>query len=248
MKTRPITKTRKRRAADEVVAPIAERAEAPAQSLETLRNPELGRAKRGRAALGLQRTVGNVRVGRELAQQVATRVHIQRRGKRWRPQPVRPDLIDNMLAPNSPLWRQLNPDSSAAVNCPATAAAVDEYLSTGQVNPAPAGDEFSEFRFATAPWSPFTTRFADIRSVVSTLNTFVVVEGRRSKAYLASHNITASHWFVVVNRNGVRGLDAYGEGQVIGDLDSFIHEQGFARFRYYRGAFRVVHISGDIPF
>lgn len=52
----------KRRAADDSATPIAERAEAPAQSLEALRNPQAGAAERGRAALALQRVVGNQKV------------------------------------------------------------------------------------------------------------------------------------------------------------------------------------------
>jgi hypothetical protein len=61
---------RKRRPADEAAAPMAEHDEAvsPAQSLETLRNPALGAAERGRVTLGLQRAVGNAAVGREVAQ------------------------------------------------------------------------------------------------------------------------------------------------------------------------------------
>lgn len=58
---------RKRRATDEAAAPVAERAEAPAQSLEALRSSALGAAERGRAALGLQGVVGNVGVARQIA-------------------------------------------------------------------------------------------------------------------------------------------------------------------------------------
>lgn len=58
---------RRRHAADEAAAPVAERAETPGQSLEALRSPALGAAERGRAALGLQGLVGNAAVGQELA-------------------------------------------------------------------------------------------------------------------------------------------------------------------------------------
>lgn len=229
----------KRRPLNEAHAPTEAHEAAAAPDVALLHDSAAPNVRRALAIAVMQRAAGNAAVERALAQRQTVPASRPQRGRRWRPQPVRPELIDRLLQPDSPLWRQLNPDASAAVNCPATAAAVDEYLSTGQINPAPAGDVFSEFRFETGPWSSFTRRFADIRSVVSAPNTFVVVEGRRSKAYVAANNIPPSHWFVVVNRNGIRGLDAYGEGQVINDLNTFIREQGFTQFRYYRGSFRV---------
>lgn len=66
---------RRRRAADEAATPVAQCEEAvasPARSLETLRNPALGAAERGRAAIGLQGVVGNAAVGRELVRRETT--------------------------------------------------------------------------------------------------------------------------------------------------------------------------------
>lgn len=71
MKTRrPTTQRqrRKRRAADESTTLTIEREKTPTQSLETLRNPQASTTERGRAALGLQRTLGNAGMGRVLAQ------------------------------------------------------------------------------------------------------------------------------------------------------------------------------------
>ncbi len=204
--------------------------------------------------LALQSQIGNRAVQRLLLQAKQSwsggvepdspLVQLQRR-RRWRPRQVDPALIDRLLVPNSPLWRQLNPDATAVVNCPAAAAAVDEYLSTGTVRPAPAGDALSTFQFAVEPWSAPTRRFSEIHSVVARRNTFVVVHGIRSAAFAQAHQVTPDHYFVIVNHNGIRGLDAYGQGQVINDLNAFIREQGFERFRYYQGAFRVTHIPFD---
>lgn len=83
MKTnRPTTHRphRKRRAADEAIAPIVERAEAPAQALATLRSPQLSAEARGRAALGLQRAVGNAQIERQLARRETESTTIQRFG------------------------------------------------------------------------------------------------------------------------------------------------------------------------
>src|SRR5215207_8989672 len=88
MKThRPTTHRRKRRAADEAAAP-AERAEAlsPAQSLATLRQPNVSGATRGTALVGLGRAVGNAQVAREMGgdlQRVAEQ--IQRKGAKKAP-------------------------------------------------------------------------------------------------------------------------------------------------------------------
>lgn len=68
----PTTHHRKRRAADEAAAPSGEHTATPAQSLATLRQPQLGGAERARAALGMQRVVGNAAVGRELSTSRAT--------------------------------------------------------------------------------------------------------------------------------------------------------------------------------
>src|SRR5689334_3547126 len=59
---------RKRRAHDEAALPAGARevAQSPAQSLDTLRDPQASHRARGAAALGLQRAVGNAQVAREL--------------------------------------------------------------------------------------------------------------------------------------------------------------------------------------
>ncbi len=60
---------RKRRPADEAAAPTGEHIETPAESLASLRQPQISGAERARAALGMQRVVGNAAVGRELGVQ-----------------------------------------------------------------------------------------------------------------------------------------------------------------------------------
>jgi len=167
-----------------------------------------------------------------------------RRQPRWRPQSFQPELMERLLAPNSPLWRQLNPDSTSELNCPATAAGVDEFLGTGAVNPAPAGGPLSEFEFRVEPWSRPTNNFGQIRNLLSRANTFLVIEATRSLEYSEENQVTRQHWYVIVNFDGrIFGVDAYGEGEVINDLNSFNQEEGFSSYRYYRGAFRVTHIN-----
>lgn len=168
---------------------------------------------------------------------------IQLKQRKRRPQKTRSKLLDRLLAPNSPLWRQLNPDKNSRVNCPATVAAVDEYLSTGNIRPAPAGKSTSFFKFEAKTWSHQIRHFRQVRNVVSQPNTFVVVHGKRSQKFSSQHNLTPDHYFVIVNRRGrIIGIDAFGEGKVINDLDSYIRFEGFSTFRFYNGSFRVKHI------
>jgi hypothetical protein len=143
------------------------------------------------------------------------------------------------------------------VNCPAAAAAVDEYLGTGQITSAPAGDALSTFTFETRPWSSVITNFAEIRRVVGeTQNSFVTVRGLRTAEYAQENNLTLEHYFVLVNRHGASGgaipdglfiMDAYGSGQVIPEegIHDYLEMLGASSFQYFRGSFRVTHQRFD---
>lgn len=265
---RPKPQRKRRPHSDGAHAPAEAHEAAPAPSVALLRDAGAPEAQRAAAIAGMQRAAGNAAVERALvtasapllrrqsagAAAAGGRTGRKRRGarKRWRANVADPKLIGALLKPESPLWRQLNPDKYAQINCPAAAASVDEYLSTGSISPAPAGNVFSNFEFRAEPWSSPTSRFNQVRAVVSQPNSFVVVEGKRSRSFAETHNITREHYFVIVNYGGsLKVLDAYGEGQVFSDVSAYIREQGFAQFRYYRGSFRVVHVShdpDDLPF
>jgi hypothetical protein len=157
-------------------------------------------------------------------------------------------LLNDLMAPGSPLWRQLNPSPGSPVNCPATAAAVDEYLSTGHITPAPAGDALSSFSFDTRAMSGRMNSFADVRAALSRPRSFAVVRGTRSAAYLSANpGVTSEHFFTAVNNGGnVILIDAYGSGRIITNVDEFLRQQGFEYFNIFNGNFRVVHHRFDI--
>lgn len=174
-------------------------------------------------------------------------VYLQRRGRGRIRRRSTDALVDALMQPQSPLWRQLNPDASSPVNCPATAAAVDEYLGTGRISPAPAGDALSHFVFSTRSMSPRINHFRDIRRMLRARNSFAVVRATRSSDYLtANPGITPEHFFTALNYHGdVVLIDAYGTGSVITDVDTFLSQQGFEFYNIFRGEFRVEHRSFD---
>jgi hypothetical protein len=170
---------------------------------------------------------------------------IVQRQHRRRPNPrrTRASRIDRFLEPGTSIWRQLNPNEHAYANCPATAAAVDEFLSTGRIRPAPPGQAGSEFIVTTGSFSP---NIADFQIIMDRLrdrrNSFVVIRGIRPPEYADSHHVTPDHFFVVVHRAGREPfvIDAFGEGRIHSNVEEYIRIQGFSEYQYFRGAFRVV--------
>jgi hypothetical protein len=171
----------------------------------------------------------------------------QARPRRIRPQRTTAQLLDALMQPGSPLWRQLNPDESSPVNCPATAAAVDEYLGTGRVSPAAGGDALSNFEFNTRPMTGPYTSFGQIRNILSAERSFAVIRAVRTPEYLQSNpGITRDHFFTAVNYRGqVVLIDAYGRGAIVSDVASFLSQEGFGTYYLYNGQFRVRHIRFD---
>jgi hypothetical protein len=165
----------------------------------------------------------------------------------WRPTPADPAVIDQLLAADSPVWQQLNPHGQSTLNCPATAAAVDHYLATGDIDPAERGDPLGRFDVVDRLSPPVPLPI--LLGVVSEPNTFVVVQAARNLQAAQEHNLTPHHWFVLLNRGGsIVVLDAYGPSPGNrGPLGPYAAQQGFISYRYYRGRFRVTFVSFDDP-
>lgn len=148
-----------------------------------------------------------------------------------------PARIEAFFAQDSQIMQSLNPHRSA-VNCPATAAAVDEYLGTGAVNPAPGGSPRSMFSFAQQ-WAPVPG--GNLATLLNRPGAYVSVRGTRSQEYANLQGITREHYFVVVNRGGqLWALDAYNHRRI--PLGQLLSGDQFQTLEYFRGPFRVQHI------
>ncbi len=176
-----------------------------------------------------------------------TTIHRQERARAVRPR-ERQALIEALMSPESPLWRQLNPHSESPINCPATAAAVAEYLRTGQITPAPGGDSLSSFEIAASSrMSARIDSFDRVRAGLRAPNSFAVVRATRGADFLrANPGLTPSHFFTAVNyRGNIVLIDAYGNGGVIRDVDTFLRSEGFEYYNTFHGEFRVIHHGFD---
>lgn len=152
--------------------------------------------------------------------------------------------VAQLMAPSSPVWHQINPHSDAGNNCPATAAALDLFLETGRIEPAPEGSETATFQSRNAPWrGPITA--AQLQGLVTQNERYAVVEGTRPEAFCTANNITPNHSFIVVRHHGqLTALDAFGSGQAR-PLSAYLAADGFTSFRYYSARF-VVTVN-DLP-
>jgi hypothetical protein len=164
---------------------------------------------------------------------------VQRQQHRFRGRPTRRDRMDALLAPDSPLWRQLNPDQDAPVNCPATAAAMDTYLGTGEVQPAPGGTGLATFPFVGNPrWSEPVRSIAPVRALLGP-ERFVVVEGTRPGPWAQQHNVTTTHYFILVRHRGHTYVLEPSGGFQSTDVAGYVRDQGFSQFRYAEQRLRV---------
>jgi hypothetical protein len=145
-----------------------------------------------------------------------------------------PERIEMFFRRDSQVMRQLNPRFSLA-NCPAAAAAVDEYLGTGNINPAPGAGPGYEFPFVRGDlWS----QAANLRTLLNRNGAFVTVRGTRSEEYARLRNATIRHYFMVVNRSGTLWvIDGY--QHMVAELNSYLSADQFLSLEYYRGPFRV---------
>jgi hypothetical protein len=207
----------------------------------------------------LQRSAGNTAVCQLLATVVAQR---QRQGRNATRSP-RVDRITALCDPHSAIWQQLNPNSQATNNCPATTAALDEYIRSGTIRPAVAGDALTTFSYRTSPLGrvinlgPVLTRAGSLLSTDSRgdrflvqargelphVGSFIVVRGLRPNGA----PYTDDHWFVVARcpRLGIRVLDAFGAGGVF-EPGTYIHDNWFDRVQWYRGEFQVTAQQQDL--
>ncbi|MBL8949227.1 MAG: hypothetical protein JNK82_00525 [Myxococcaceae bacterium] len=152
---------------------------------------------------------------------------------------VHRERINQLLADGSPVMRSLNPRRSA-VNCPATASAVDEYLRTGTVNPAVSGGPRSTFAFAQR-WQAA----GNLQQVLRRDGSHVVLRGTRSEDYANLQGITREHYFVAVNRGGrLYAVDAY--NHTTAPLNEYLQCDQFQTIERYRGPFQTTHVPGPL--
>ncbi|MDA0168458.1 hypothetical protein OJ998_05105 [Solirubrobacter taibaiensis] len=189
--------------------------------------------------LAMQRSAGNQAVSRLLARQTT------RPGtpppRRWRAPQADAQLVERLMSDRSPIWQQIDP-SGEGPNCPATAAAVDHYLATGEVEPVEAAHATEVYTFDRRPVTR-ARNWAEIQTVAARQNSHVTVIGLREPGWARRHQLTDQHFFHVVRRAGALVvLDASG-GQsaphAVADVAAFIRENGFVRFEYYAAELRV---------
>lgn len=136
---------------------------------------------------------------------------------RLRTQRTTETRLRQLLVPESDIWNRLNPETTAELNCIATAGAVATFLTSGGVRPAPPGSTSTLFRFRTGPGRNLTPQSVtpqEIEELVARANTFVVV--RRTNP-----GTTHQHWFVVANLRGQRHwTDRYRTGYRTADLQA----------------------------
>lgn len=138
------------------------------------------------------------------------------------------------------------------MNCPATAAALDAYLSSGEVHPAAGGSGLATYPFVSNPmWSAPTPNIANIRSMVSR-ERFVVVEGTRPHDWAEANHVTDTHYFVIVNHRGTVYVVEPQGGLISSDVAGYVRQQGFATYRYAQqqvvvGPPNDLDLSSDLP-
>jgi len=132
---------------------------------------------------------------------------------------------------------QLNPPDGAGVycslNCPATAASLDEYLRTGTVNKA-----FCDTSLEQVPGFGFVvskntfTKPLDWKKAKATITKqlkkhgdFVIIEATRNAKQMANDGgrpLAETHYFSVVNIHGqLFAIDAFGGGIVSDNIDAY---------------------------
>lgn len=162
-----------------------------------------------------------------------------------------PDHVDALRERPEEILRQLNPSRAGRycqLNCPAAAQAVQDYLSTGHINPLNCdplleGNFVQGYELTAADFSAeFTWRRIRSRIWSSTRRhgQFIVIEGRRSAEQQEAGGLTEFHYFVIVNIRGTRFVvDAFGPGRITSDVDGYIGGLQTFRYRYVNGRFIV---------
>jgi hypothetical protein len=138
------------------------------------------------------------------------------------------------------------------LNCPATAASLDEYLRTGNVSPAVCrpskeqipgyGFDISKDTFAqSVSWKEAE---AAIRKQLKKHGDFVIIEATRSEQQRKDNNLAPTHYFSVVNVKGkLFAIDAFGGGIVEDNLQGYIDNRAVATtYRLVKGQFKVMEV------
>jgi hypothetical protein len=148
--------------------------------------------------------------------------------------------------------REINPPYRTghycALNCPATAASLSQYLKDGTINKAYCnpmleggkgyGFDTSMNTFSTA--TDWKKAAAAIKKMLKKHGDFVVVEAKRSARQQADNNLTEYHYFTVVNVKGkLFAIDAFGGGIVDDDIDNYVSNLKATTYGLLQGVFMV---------
>ncbi len=139
-----------------------------------------------------------------------------------------------------------------ALNCPATAASLDEYLRTGKVSPAicnPSKERIKGYGFdiskntfsKSVSWKQAV---ATIKKQLKKHGDFVIVEATRSEKQMKDNNVAKTHYFAVVNVKGrLFAMDAFGGGIVNDNVQDYIDNRIIATtYRIVDGEFKVKEV------
>ncbi|WP_157097875.1 eCIS core domain-containing protein [Niabella ginsenosidivorans] len=148
---------------------------------------------------------------------------------------------------------EINPPYAAgqycALNCPATAAALSDYLKTGKVNKAicnPRQEGTPGYGFVVEK-NTFSKAVnwknaeKQIRAQLKKHGNYVVVEAKRSQKQMDDNHLAEYHYFTVVNVKGkLFVIDAFGGGIVTEYIQNYIDQNIIATtYRLVKGDFKV---------
>lgn len=148
---------------------------------------------------------------------------------------------------------EINPPYAAgqycALNCPATAASLSEYLKTGKVNKAvcnPRQEGTPGYGFVVEK-NTFTKAVnwknaeKQIRAQLKKHGDYVVVEAKRSQKQMDDNHLAEYHYFTVVNVKGkLFVIDAFGGGIVSEYIQNYIDQNIMATtYRLVKGDFKI---------
>ena len=154
--------------------------------------------------------------------------------------------------------KKIAPPSAAgqycALNCPATAAALDTFLRTGAISPAVCnlhkettpgyGFDISKDTFGTSvDWKHAA---AAVRAKLKKHGDFVIVEATRSEKQQKDSTppLAPTHYFSIVKiKDNMFAIDAFGGGILSDDIDNYVTQRAVAStYRIVKGAFTVREI------
>jgi hypothetical protein len=138
------------------------------------------------------------------------------------------------------------------LNCPATAASLDDYLRTGKVSPAicnPSkegipgyGFDISKNTFSeSVSWKQAE---ATIKKQLKKHGDFVIIEATRSEKQMKDNNVAKNHYFAVVHVKGkLFAMDAFGGGIVSDNIQNYMDTRIIATtYRIVKGEFKVKEV------